>query len=311
MRKPNGKHPAQASGSAASSASAETHEAEYRAAVEEGKAIIAQLTGKQWELGDLAAKVEKVYGENRLKQFAEDINFPGNHCTLERYRPVCRAFPKTGVRPRFFASAQVLRKHPDRIQIVTANPEISKGEAREIMRLWRAAEQGTATPTEQTEEDDLLEEADEPTATGAEQPEAKDLIAAGTDTGTISEATSTPAKAAKAKGAKKAVNNDEWSGQSKRWQSEVVVVANNAIDLADTAIDLAEVRKRCTPEQRRDLFAVFETAHIATILKAGEAFTALGEWLSKLSDEASDEAIEEGLVKTAPAPAPQALHAGA
>ena len=47
-------------------------EAEYLKAVEEGRAITAAINGKQWALGDLAAKVEKVYGENRLVKFAED-----------------------------------------------------------------------------------------------------------------------------------------------------------------------------------------------------------------------------------------------
>jgi len=74
----------------------DTNEMEYLAAVEEGKAIIADVSGKQWALGDLALKVEKKYGENRLERFAEDINFPGAACTLGRYRPVCVAFPKTG-----------------------------------------------------------------------------------------------------------------------------------------------------------------------------------------------------------------------
>jgi hypothetical protein len=83
-------------------------EAEYLAAVDRCKAAIADISGKQWVLGDEAATVEKRYGENRLEQFAQDINFPGAVCTLKRCRDVCRAFPKGRVRPRFFASAQIL-----------------------------------------------------------------------------------------------------------------------------------------------------------------------------------------------------------
>jgi hypothetical protein len=45
----------------------DTNEAEYLAAVKAGKAIVARLSGKQWDLGDLAATVTKVYGENKLE----------------------------------------------------------------------------------------------------------------------------------------------------------------------------------------------------------------------------------------------------
>jgi hypothetical protein len=110
------------------------NEAEYLAAVKEGKAIVASISGKQWALGDLAARVEKSYGGHRLEQFAEDIDFDGEVSTLSRCRSVCLAFPKTGVRPRFFASAQILQTHPDRFAIVERNPDISKAEARALMR---------------------------------------------------------------------------------------------------------------------------------------------------------------------------------
>ena len=86
---------------------------EYEALVEEGLAITDIVSSKQWAYGDLADKVEKAYGENRLEQFAEDINFAGVYTTLDGYRRVCRAFPKTMGRPRFFASAQVLAAYPE------------------------------------------------------------------------------------------------------------------------------------------------------------------------------------------------------
>jgi hypothetical protein len=95
-----------------------TPEAEYEAAVEEGKAILAAIGSKQWTLGDLADTIETVYGANRLAQFAEDINFDGAVSTLERCRDVCRAFPKGRGRPRFFGVAQILATHPDRFRIV-------------------------------------------------------------------------------------------------------------------------------------------------------------------------------------------------
>ena len=136
----------------------DTNETEYLAAVEEGKAIVADVSGKQWALGDLALKVEKKYGENRLEQFVVDINFPGAACTLGRYRSVCLAFPKTGGRPRFFASTQILQRHDDRIQIVTANPNISVREARELMRKWRAEHPDEDQAAEGQPEQDQVEE---------------------------------------------------------------------------------------------------------------------------------------------------------
>jgi hypothetical protein len=241
-------------------------EAEYQAAVKEGKAITVQLSGKQWALGDLADKVEKVYGENRLKQFAEDINFAGAVCTLERCRDVCRAFPESRGRPRHFASAQLLAAHPDRFEIVKRNPDISKAEARELMRQWREENPDAATSSEAAEDDDdMLDEAGPtPTAT----------------------------KAAKTKGRKKTAEN-EWSGDNQQWHRDVVVVANKAIELA-------EVRKRCSHEQRRDLFAVIDPPLIETVREASEAFGELARWLHKLAEEAADTKIQEGRVKTSP-----------
>jgi hypothetical protein len=160
-------------------------EAIYQDAVRKGRDAIAVISDKQWILGDLALQVSKVYGENRLERFAEDINFPGAACTLGRYRSVCSAFPKTGGRPRFFASAQVLQTHPDCLEIVKRNPAISKAAAREEMRKWRAEQNGTASSDDvDADADDDLDETDndtEPTET--------------TETDTKPPATSTPAKA--------------------------------------------------------------------------------------------------------------------
>jgi hypothetical protein len=115
-------------------------ETEYETAVEEGKAVVAAINGKQWALGDLADKIETKYGENRLEQFAEDISFEGAVSTLKRCRDVCRAFPKERVRPRFFAVAQILAPHPDRFAIVERDPDMSKDKALVITRQWREDE---------------------------------------------------------------------------------------------------------------------------------------------------------------------------
>jgi hypothetical protein len=56
----------------------------YVAAVAEVRQIFADIdTTKQNRIGELADQVAKVYREDRLKQFAEDI---GAKCTVERYR---------------------------------------------------------------------------------------------------------------------------------------------------------------------------------------------------------------------------------
>ena len=296
MRKSNGKHPEPATDT---NVPVETHEAEYRAAVEAGKAIVASISGKQWELGDLAAEVGKVYGENRLERFAEDINFPGAACTLRRYAVVCRAFPEKRGRPRFFASAQVLAAHPNCEAIVEANPDISKKQAREIMRLWRAEQGGTTA--EQTEEDDLLEEADtEPTATGAdagaEQPGDDDPIAPGEDTEPTPGATATPAKA---KGPKKPVNEEQAEfNESKR-------LLGTQVKLANDMIATAEARKKTPPEQRRHLgkAAAALSASLETMCQAGEAWREYVDWLKKLAAEAKETAIGEGRIRNSPKPA--------
>ena len=222
-KKANGQHPAKL----ATDTKANTDEAEYQAAVERCKAMTANMSDKQWSLGDEAAMVTKVYGDNRLKQFALDINFPGASCTLGRYRSVCQAFPKTGGRPRFFASAHALQAHPDRIQIVTATPNISVNAAREHMRLWRAKHGTTTQADEEDQADDFEEEEDTEPTPGATP--------------------SAPAKTGKAKGTKRPVDEEHADlNESKR-------LLNKELELANNMIAIAEARKNTPPDQRRNL----------------------------------------------------------
>jgi hypothetical protein len=246
-------------------------EAEYLKAVEKGKAITANINGKQWALGDLAAQVGKVYGENRLAKFAEDINFGGADCTLARYAVVCRAFPNKRGRPRFFASAQALAPLPARFKIVERNPNISAGEARSLRKLWSA----------------------EQTGTDAEQPEDEDLIEPEEDTEPTPEATSTPAKAAKAKQPKKTDSEEQATRENRRW-------FNNVVDLANQAIAEAGVIENTTPEEGRRLVPAIEPRLVKTVEQGSEALAAIAAWARKLLAEATDEAITEGRVKTSP-----------
>jgi hypothetical protein len=216
----------------------------YDAAVREGRKIVANMSGKQWALGDLAAQVEKVYGENRLAQFAEDINFPGEPSTLARHRSVCLAFPKTGGRPRHFASAQVLATHPNRIAIVTENPDISKAEARRLMGEW-----------------------------SAEQPDGNQ---------------------AGAKGAKKTANDaNEWSGDNRQWEREVLLIANNAVRVA-------AFLKQCTPEQRRQVVEDVEPSLGAQVRRVSEAWRELADALDEPLEKEAETLIQNSRVKTTP-----------
>jgi len=269
------------------SAPTDTNEAEYLAAVKEGKAICATMSGKQWVLGDLASQVTKVYGENRLERFAEDINFAGAACTLGRYRPVCLAFPKTGPRPTFFASAKVLQKHPDRICIVTETPDISAHEAREKMRKWRDEQKGTSSPTAEADEadDDLEEEAD-------------DLEATDTEPSATAEPTTTPTSTpAKAKGTKKSISDEQAEfNETKRWLAQELVRANDMIGAAQVR------HKTYTPKERQNLIkalaAIPET--LATMEQANKEHAEEIDWLKELVAEAKEAAEAEGRIKRSP-----------
>jgi hypothetical protein len=256
---------------------AEYHEADYLASVERFKAAAASMSDKQWVLGDEAAAVTKVYGENRLAHLAEDGNFSGAVCTLGRYRSVCFAFPKTGGRPRFFASAQALQAHPDRIQIVTATPSISVRAARELMRLWRA-ERGDAPP------DEAEDQADE------DQLEDEDT----NESATSGAATSPPEQKIKVKGTRRPVNDEQADfNESKRELGEHLALANKMIGAA-------EASKRCTPEQLRNLgkAAAMSPASVETMEQAA------GEWLehvARLKKAAAEEKkAAEGRIRTSP-----------
>ena len=113
-----------------------SNEPKYEYLVEEGKRAVVGISNKLWELGDLAHKVEKFYGENILGQFANDINFPGSAKTLKRYRDVCRAFPENAGRPAFLTAAQALASHPDRHEIFKQKPNLTQREARQLMHTY-------------------------------------------------------------------------------------------------------------------------------------------------------------------------------
>jgi hypothetical protein len=259
---------------------------DYEEAVRKGKSIIAELSNKQWALGDLAAEVEKAYGENRLEQFAHDISFPGASCTLGRYRDVCRAFPKNRGRPRFFASAQILATHPDRLEIVTHNPAISKAEARELMRELR----GEATPVaDDVETDDVLEE------------EADDVWATDTEPSATADAMDTePATPAKAKGVKKQAatseQKPEWLRNIEGWYRNQVTAVNEVTN------ELNKIMEKCDPEQRKQLATLDPTLLLDASQSLEKKAAEFVDFVDTPLEQAADELIQQDRVVVTPAP---------
>ncbi len=269
-----------------------TNEPEYMTVVAECKAAITEISSKQWILGNGACTVTKKYGDNALERFAEDINFPGAACTLGRYRSVCVAFPKTGGRPLFFGSAQKLQKHPDRHQIVRDNPDITKREAIELMREWRARQNGTAAPlADDVEADDELEE-------DVDDVEATDTEPSATADATDTEPVSTPAKA---KGTKKPISDEQVEfNETKRWVGQELARANEIIGAAQVR------HKTYTPKERQNLIKALTAvpASLATMKQANHEHAEEIAWLEELVAEAKEEAAAEGRIKRSPKSAP-------
>jgi hypothetical protein len=127
--KANGQHPAP-----------ETDTIPYDDAVREGKGIIAQIADAergQLRLGELADKLEPKYGDRTLAKFAAEIDVA--KCTLDRYRTVYRAYASEGKlapgpKSASYAVLRELATHPDREHILRADPNLTKREARKLIR---------------------------------------------------------------------------------------------------------------------------------------------------------------------------------
>jgi hypothetical protein len=109
---------------------------DYDEAVAEGKQILAGIEssrGRLMRLGELADQVKKDYGGHRLKAFAKDIGIAA--CTLARCRSVYRAWEgKEAPAPVSYSVMQELQDHDHRLELVRNNPNMTKREARRIMR---------------------------------------------------------------------------------------------------------------------------------------------------------------------------------
>jgi hypothetical protein len=143
----------------ATDASTSTNTIPYDQAVAEGKKILAKIEDAergQLRLGELAAKVETIYGDRTLSKFAKELGIAP--CTLARYRDVFRAYEAyedicAPGRESSYAVLRELATHPDRAQVIRANPKTTKREAQELRRKLEGTAKGKQ---EQAQEDEWL-----------------------------------------------------------------------------------------------------------------------------------------------------------
>jgi hypothetical protein len=122
---------------------ADTSDIPYDDAVRQGRAIVSEIKtitarteGLQLRLGELAANVQKKYGDRTLATYAKEIGVAP--CTLGRYRDVYRAYPNICAPGRdsipSYAVLRELAALPNREEIILKNPKITKREARDLAR---------------------------------------------------------------------------------------------------------------------------------------------------------------------------------
>ena len=122
-------------------------------AVREGKEILAQIDQAergQFRLGALAHQVKTKYNDRSLARFAKEIGIA--KCTLERYRTVYRAWEGKLAPGPISTSYAVLRElatHPEREQIISKYPGLTKREAHDKMRKLK----GSAKKKQQEEQE--------------------------------------------------------------------------------------------------------------------------------------------------------------
>jgi hypothetical protein len=149
MPKPNGKH-----------LPATEATTDFDEAVAEGKDIIARIearneaTGQDYDrIGELADKLETKYGEQTLAKFAAAIG--KSPSCVKRYRDVYRAFQGISAPERqssSYSARKELAAHPDRENIITKNPNITKQEARHEMRKHHGIAEEKAQETKEEAE---------------------------------------------------------------------------------------------------------------------------------------------------------------
>src|SRR5262245_41733706 len=103
---------------------------EWDAAVQEYKELETKIEAVWQRQGEIADGIATTYGENTLSKFAKSVGVA--KCTLERRRSVYRAWKgKSAPAPKSLAVAQELQTLPDRVEIITKNPNLGKTGARQ------------------------------------------------------------------------------------------------------------------------------------------------------------------------------------
>jgi hypothetical protein len=111
-----------------------TNAIKYEAAVDELKTLRDGTDSNIWRMAEIAMAVEPKYGEETLQRLATDVGLA--YTTLRHYRTTVDAWPECGVRPPF-SVAYILNSHDDRLALIKKKPDMTKREAKKIMRELR------------------------------------------------------------------------------------------------------------------------------------------------------------------------------
>jgi hypothetical protein len=237
-------------------------------AVREGKAIMTQLNQAQLRLGELADKVvHPKYGDRTFAEYAKKLGIDKN--TLGHYRTTYRAWKNIlppGAKSPPYKVLEVLASHPARAEIIQEEPTISKRRA-EVHQALKG----------NPHREEILSENPNLTCT----KEARKIASSYAGNG---------------KGSDGADQTD--FNESKR-------LLNKQLQQANEMIGTTEARKRCPPEQRRNLgkAAAMVPASLETMQRAGEEWLEYVAWLKELAAEGTETATREGRIKTSPKPA--------
>jgi hypothetical protein len=240
-------------------ASAPTETIPWDEAVTEGKALVARIKAAesdQLRLGELAHKVvHPKYRDRTFAKYAEKLGIESN--TLAHYRTVYRAYanilPPAAKLPSFEV-LKVLAAHPDRAELIKAEPKMSKRRA-EVHRVLK----------DHAHRGEILSENPGLSCTR----KARELMA--------------EHDAGDANGA----GNGKGADRDERWLRNVLIRANDDIDEA------AFVDEPMTPAQLCDLLNVIEPDALAPMLQASVAWRKAYDFLIGLCEDPPQTVCEE------------------
>jgi hypothetical protein len=106
----------------------------YDEAVVRGRNFVLAMKDSQFELGQLADRLEPKYGDENLGRYAEEIGI--DHGTLKSYRATYRAWKDEPVCPSY-SVARALNPHPRKADIIQETPELTVKEAEAKVEQWR------------------------------------------------------------------------------------------------------------------------------------------------------------------------------